>query len=52
MKVFTIKNKYSKEDQLQLVEVPMPIAKENEVLIQIHSASVNQLDCQTKNGRI
>lgn len=49
MKAFTI-NRYSKEDQLQLVELPEPIAKDNEVLVQVHSASINQLDVKIKNG--
>ena len=49
MKAYTI-NRYSKEDQLQLVEVANPIAQENEVLIQIHSAAINQLDAKLKSG--
>ncbi len=49
MKAYTI-NRYSKEDKLQLAEVPKPIAKENEVLIQIHAAGINQLDAKLKSG--
>jgi alcohol dehydrogenase len=49
MKAYPI-NRYSKEDKLQLIEVPNPVAKENEVLIQIHSASINQLDAKLKSG--
>lgn len=49
MKAYTI-NRYSKEDKLQLVEVPKPSVKENEVLVQIHTASVNQLDLKLKSG--
>jgi NADPH:quinone reductase-like Zn-dependent oxidoreductase len=49
MKAYII-NRYSKEDKLQLTEVPQPIAAENEVLIQIHSASINQLDAKLKSG--
>lgn len=49
MKAYTI-NRYSKKDKLQLTEVPKPFAKENEVLIQIHSASINQLDAKLKSG--
>jgi len=49
MKAYTI-NHYSKVDKLQLTEVPQPIAAENEVLIQIHSASINQLDAKLKSG--
>jgi len=49
MKAYTI-NRYSKADKLQLTEVPNPVAKENEVLIQIHAASINQLDAKLKSG--
>lgn len=49
MKAYTI-NRYSKEDKLQLTEVSQPIAKETEVLIQINSASINQLDAKLKSG--
>lgn len=49
MKAYTI-NRYSKDDKLHLFEVPEPITKENEVLVQIHSASINQLDVKLKSG--
>ena len=49
MKAYTI-NRYSKEDKLQLTDVPQPVAKENEVLIEVHSASINQLDLKLKSG--
>lgn len=49
MKAYTI-NRYSKEDKLQLVEVSEPVVKENDVLIQVHSASINQLDAKLKSG--
>lgn len=49
MKAYII-NSYSKEDKLLLAEVQKPVAKENEVLIQIHSASINQLDAKLKSG--
>lgn len=49
MIAYTI-NRYSKEDKLQLTEVSKPVAKENEVLIQIHSVSINQLDAKLKSG--
>lgn len=49
MKAYTI-NRYSKEEKLQLTEVSKPVAKENEVLIEIHSASINQLDAKLKTG--
>lgn len=49
MKAFTI-TKYSKKEKLQLTQVAEPIAKENEVLVQIHAAGVNLLDLLIKNG--
>ena len=49
MKAYTI-NRYSREDKLQLVEVPEPVVKENDVLIEVNSASINQLDFKLKNG--
>lgn len=48
MKAYTI-NRY-REDKLQLVEVPEPVVKENDVLIEVHSASINQLDVKLKDG--
>lgn len=49
MKAFILKH-YSKTEQLDLAEVPKPSIKENEVLVEIHSASVNQLDSKLKSG--
>lgn len=49
MKAYPI-NKYSKTDKLQLTDVAQPEVKENEVLIEIHSTSINQLDAKLKSG--
>lgn len=49
MKAFTI-DRYSKNDPLQLVEIAEPLLKENEVLVEIHAASVNQLDAKLQSG--
>ena len=49
MKAFTI-NRYSKEGSLQLVDLPQPVIKEDEVLVEIHAASVNQLDVKISKG--
>jgi alcohol dehydrogenase len=49
MKAFTI-SRYNKEASLQLVDLPEPIFKENEVLVEIHSASVNPLDAKINTG--
>lgn len=49
MKAYTI-NRYAKEDKLLLVEVAEPVIKENDVLVQVHSASINPLDVKLKSG--
>lgn len=49
MKAFTI-NRYSKTDKLQLVDVQEPSINENQVLVQIYAASINQLDSKIKSG--
>ncbi len=49
MKAYSI-SKYSKEDKLQLVDVPKPEIQGNEVLVAIHAASINQLDAKLKSG--
>lgn len=49
MKAYTI-NRYSKEDKLHPEEVAEPVMHESDVLIEIHSASLNQLDAKLKSG--
>jgi len=49
MKAYII-NRYNKTDKLQLVDVPEPIVKENDVMVEVHSASINQLDAKLKSG--
>lgn len=49
MKAFTI-SRYSKTDALELTHVPDPVVQENDVLVQIHAASVNLLDSKIKSG--
>ncbi|WP_240049350.1 NADP-dependent oxidoreductase [Mucilaginibacter psychrotolerans] len=46
---FIVKS-YGKKEKLQLAELPEPVVKENEVLVQIHSAGVNLLDSLIRNG--
>ncbi|CAH0191527.1 NADP-dependent oxidoreductase [Chryseobacterium sp. Bi04] len=48
MKAYIIK-KYTK-DGLQLADVPMPKAGDNDVLVEVHSASLNLLDSKIKKG--
>lgn len=49
MKAFVI-NRYSKETDLHLVDLPQPVLQENEVLVEIHAAGVNQLDSKISTG--
>lgn len=49
MKAFIVE-KYSKKEKLRLTQAAEPIAKENEVLVQIHAAGVNLLDSMIKRG--
>lgn len=49
MKAWKI-NSYSKVDALVLAELPEPVVRENEVLVEIHAAGVNQLDAKLKSG--
>ena len=49
MKAYTI-NSYGKKEGLTLAELPEPIVKENDVLVEVHAASVNQLDAKIKSG--
>lgn len=49
MKSYTI-IKYSKTEKLHLLELPVPAVQDHEILIQVHAASVNQLDAKIKAG--
>lgn len=49
MKWFLV-TRYGKNEKLQFAEIADPIIKENEVLVEIHSAWVNPLDSLIKNG--
>ena len=49
MKAYIVK-KYGKKETLHLTDVNEPTVKENEVLVQIHSAGVNLLDSLIRNG--
>ncbi|TGK81799.1 NADP-dependent oxidoreductase [Leptospira noumeaensis] len=49
MKAFQV-TRYGKKEKLVLSEVPEPIIKDNEVLVQIHATAINLLDSLVKNG--
>ena len=49
MKAFQVK-RYGKNETLHLSEVEKPTINDKEVLVEIHSASVNQLDAKIRNG--
>lgn len=49
MRAFII-NRYGKKENLQLHKIAEPVVKENDVLVQVYSASVNLLDSKIKNG--
>lgn len=49
MQAFLV-NKYGKKETLHLTNIAEPTVKENEVLIQIHSAGVNVIDLMLRNG--
>ena len=49
MKAFVIQ-KYGKKGILQLTDIPVPILKEDEVLVEIHAAGLNLLDAKIKSG--
>ena len=49
MKAFSI-NQYGNNDVVQASEMPEPELHEDDVLVQIHAAGVNQLDYKIRNG--
>jgi NADPH:quinone reductase-like Zn-dependent oxidoreductase len=49
MKAFIVK-RYGKKEKLHLTEIAEPVVKDNDVLVQVHSAGVNLLDSKIRNG--
>lgn len=49
MKAFII-DRYGKKELGRIAELPEPELRDDDVLIQIHAASVNQLDVKIRNG--
>ncbi|MBK7374826.1 MAG: NADP-dependent oxidoreductase [Chitinophagaceae bacterium] len=49
MKAYQVK-RYGKKEKLHLTTMAEPVVKENDVLVQIHSAGVNLLDSKIRDG--
>ena len=49
MKAFIL-NRYGKKEKLHLSEIAEPVLNEQDVLVQIHAASVNLLDSKIRDG--
>lgn len=49
MKAFVLA-RYGKQRALQLAEMPLPELRDDEVLVEVHAASVNQLDAKIRDG--
>lgn len=49
MKAYAI-HRYGKKSALKAMEMPEPTLQENDVLIQVHAAGINQLDSKLKSG--
>ena len=49
MKAFRVE-RYGKKQKLQLEQIAEPILKENDAMVKVYAASVNQLDSKIKNG--
>jgi alcohol dehydrogenase len=49
MQAFVL-NRYAKKAALQLQDVPTPELRDDEVLVQVHAAGVNPLDCKIRDG--
>lgn len=49
MKAFVLE-RYGKKRALALTDVPTPTLRDDEVLVQVHAAGVNQLDSKIRDG--
>lgn len=49
MKAFVL-DRHAKNARLRLAEMPAPEARDDEVLVQVHAAGVNQLDSKIRDG--
>jgi len=51
MKAFTI-DKYGSNDNVRAVQVPDPPLRDDDVLVEIHAASINPLDAKIRDGKV
>lgn len=49
MKAFII-DRYGKNETGRIADVPEPVLREDDVLIQVHAASINALDAKIRRG--
>jgi NADPH:quinone reductase-like Zn-dependent oxidoreductase len=49
MKAFVV-DRYKSKDAVRLGEMPEPEVRDDDVLVQVHAASVNQLDSKISHG--
>lgn len=49
MKAYVL-NKYGKNEKLKLTEKSVPTVKENDILVEVYAAGLNQLDSKLKSG--
>ena len=45
------RSRYGTPETLRVIEVPRPIPKRNQLLIQVHAATVNRTDCAILSGK-
>jgi NADPH:quinone reductase-like Zn-dependent oxidoreductase len=51
VKAFVV-DRYGSNDRVRLAEMPEPELREDDVLVQIHAASVNPVDCKIRDGKL
>ncbi len=51
MKAFIV-DRYGKKDGVQIGEMPDPELREDDVLVEVHAASVNPLDFKIRDGKL
>jgi len=51
MKGFIL-NRYGKKEKLHLTEIAEPVLNENDVLVEVYAAGVNQLDSKIRDGEV